>query len=101
MRITIEIPDTIAGSLAGAGLDPARAVLEAIAIEGYRTERLSEAAVRRLLGFETRDEANGFLKQHGAFLPYTMEDAERDTAVALEVARRHRAQRDETDLRAG
>jgi hypothetical protein len=61
MRITIEIPDTIAGSLAGAGRDPARAVLEAIAIEGYRTERLSEAAVRRLLGFETRDEANGFL----------------------------------------
>jgi hypothetical protein len=101
MQITIEIPDMIAGWLAGAGRDPARALLEAFALEGYRRQDLGESAVRRLLGFETREEAHGFLKQHGAFLPYTVEDAERDTAVALEVARRYRAQRDETDLRAG
>ncbi len=84
MQITIEIPDTIAGSLASPGHDPVRAVIEAIAIQEYRTERLSEA---RLLGFETREETHGFLKQHSAFLPYTVEEAERDTAVALEVAR--------------
>ena len=93
MRITIEIPDTIAGSLAGTGRDPARAVLEAIALEGYRAGRLSEAGVRRLLGFETHYEVDGFLYEHGAFIPYTMEDLERDTAVALEVALRARAER--------
>jgi len=42
MNITVEIPDTIAGDLAGEGRDPARAVLEAIALEGYRADRLSE-----------------------------------------------------------
>jgi hypothetical protein len=33
---------------------PARAALEALALEGYRSERLSEYDVRQLLGFETR-----------------------------------------------
>ncbi|SPF48848.1 conserved hypothetical protein [Candidatus Sulfopaludibacter sp. SbA4] len=94
MNITVEIPDTIAGDLAGEGRDPARAVLEAIALEGYRADRLSEYQVRQLLGFETRDEVDGFLKEHGAFMQYTMEDVERDTAVALDVALRARAERD-------
>jgi len=93
MTITINIPDNAAGDLAAAGKDPSRALLEAFALEGYRGGRLSEAAVRRLLGFETRYEVDGFLKEHGAFLPYTIEDVERDTAVALEVALRVRAER--------
>jgi hypothetical protein len=93
MNITVEIPDAIAGALAAPGQDPARAVLEAIAIEGYRRQILGESAVRRLLGFETRYEVHGFLKEHGAFMHFTMEDVERDTAVALEVALRARAER--------
>ena len=93
MNITVEIPDSAVGDLAIAGNDPPRALLEAFALEGYRAGRLSEAGVRRLLGFETRYEVDGFLKGHGASLPYTMEDVERDTAVALEVALRARAER--------
>jgi hypothetical protein len=93
MNITVEIPDAIAGALASEGRDPARALLEAFVLEGYRAEQLSEAAVRRLLGFETRDDTHGFLKQHCAFMHYTFEDAERDTAVALGVALRARAER--------
>jgi Uncharacterised protein family (UPF0175) len=50
--------------------------------------------VRGLLGFETRMEVHAFLKEHGVFMHYTMEDLERDPAVALGVARRHRAQLD-------
>jgi len=90
MTITVDIPDSAAAVLTAAGQDPARALLEAYALEGYRAGRLSEAAVRRLLGFETRYEVDGFLKEHGAFMHYTMEDVERDTAVALDVALRAR-----------
>jgi hypothetical protein len=88
MNITVEIPDSAAGDFAIAGKDPSRALLEAFALEGYRAGRLSEAGVRTLLGFETRYEVDGFLKEHSVFLPYTREDVERDTAVALEVALR-------------
>jgi hypothetical protein len=93
MNITVEIPDRAAGDLAVAGKYPSRALLESFALEGYRAGRLSEAGVRRLLGFETRYEVDGFLKEHGAFPAYTMDDVERDTAVALEVALRARAER--------
>jgi hypothetical protein len=93
MNISVEIPDAIARDLAGEGGDPARAVIEAIALEGYRAARLSEAGVRRLLEFETRYEVDDFLYAHGAFMPYTMEDLERDTAVALDAALRTRAER--------
>jgi Uncharacterised protein family (UPF0175) len=93
MNITVNIPDSATADLASAGPDPARALLEAFALDGYRAGRLSEAGVRRLLGFETRDEVDGFLKEHGAFMHYTMEEIEQDTAVALDVALRARAER--------
>jgi len=51
-----------------AGHDPARAGLEAIALKGCRRDRHTEYDVRELLGFETRMEVDGFLKEHGAFL---------------------------------
>jgi hypothetical protein len=53
MNITVNIPDNAAADLASAGQDPARALLEAYALEGYRRQVLGESAVRRLLGFET------------------------------------------------
>ena len=104
MTIAVEIPDELAGTLSTEGQDPARAVLEAVALEGYRTDRLSESDIRQLLGFETRMEVHGFLKEHGVFLHYTLEDLEHDTATARDAARRHKAaQRNEpvTGLRAG
>jgi hypothetical protein len=95
MDITVHIPDECAGALADSGQDPARALLEAYALEGYRRQVLGESAIRRLLGFETRMDVHAFLNEHGVAWPsLSMEDIERDTAVALEVARRHRAQSD-------
>lgn len=58
MHIAIDIPDTISGVIAPEQ-DPARATLEALALEGYRSRRLGESAVRRLLGFQTRMDALG------------------------------------------
>jgi len=90
MTITVEIPDVLACALSAEGKDPTRAVIEAMALEGYRTDRLTEADLKELLGFETRMEVHGFLKNHGAFMHYTAEDLDRDAAVALDAARRHR-----------
>jgi hypothetical protein len=56
MDVTLHIPDEITKQLGATGPDVARRATEAIALEGYRAERLSESAVRQMLGFETRME---------------------------------------------
>jgi hypothetical protein len=50
MQVTLTIPDELAAQLTAAGEHPARAALEALAVEGYRTRRLTEADVKRMLG---------------------------------------------------
>lgn len=52
--------------------------LEALALEGYRTERLSESEFRQMLGFETRMQVHAFLKEHGVYLNYSLADMDRD-----------------------
>jgi hypothetical protein len=89
MTITVEIPDVLAAVLSAEDRDPARAVIEAMALEGYRADRLTEADLKELLGFETRMEVHGFLKDHGAFMHYTAEHLDRDVAVAIDAPRRH------------
>ena len=39
-----------------------REVLEATALEGYRKGKLSQAQVRRMLGFQTDMQVDGFFK---------------------------------------
>ncbi|HWE51028.1 MAG TPA: UPF0175 family protein [Bryobacteraceae bacterium] len=86
MTLTVEIPDEVAGALTSSGQERLRAILEAIALEGYRAQRLSESAVRRLLGFSTRTQVHGFLKQHGVFSHHGLEDLEHDMREADRVA---------------
>lgn len=93
MTITVEIPEELTGQLIAAGMDPARAALEALALEGYRSERLTIAEIRRLLGFDTRMQVDAFLKEHGAFLQYTEDDLQHDREVASQVARRAQTER--------
>ena len=79
MRVTLEIPDDLARILAPQGQDPARATLEAVAIEGYRSGALTAYQVRRLLGFETRYELDEFLKTHNVWeQAYDLADLEQD-----------------------
>jgi hypothetical protein len=49
MQITLTIPDDLASQLIAAGKDPARSALEALAIEGYRTQSLTESDARQML----------------------------------------------------
>jgi hypothetical protein len=82
MQITLNIPDDLARQVASEGRDPARVALEALALEGYRTELLSESALRQMLGFETRIQVHAFLKQHGVYLHYDVSDLNEDQATA-------------------
>jgi Uncharacterised protein family (UPF0175) len=65
VEITVNIPDEFARQVTPEGSDPARVALEALALEGYRAERLSESAVRQMLGFEARMEVHAFLNSMG------------------------------------
>ena len=98
MQVTLTIPDTLAAQLIAAGKDRAQAALEALAVEGYRTQQLSEFQVRQMLGYETRMEVYALLKEHGAYLHYTLDDLETD-AKTSQYARTLRAQ--EAEQRAG
>jgi hypothetical protein len=51
MQVTLTIPDELAAQLIAAGKDPSRAALEALAVEGYRTQRLSENRLASLLDY--------------------------------------------------
>jgi predicted HTH domain antitoxin len=83
VQITLDIPDELAAQIVSAGGDISRTALEALAVEGFRTERLSESEIRQLLGFETRMEVHAFLKEHGAYLHYSVADLQRDHESAL------------------
>lgn len=78
MRITVDLPEDIAAHLAGQGENVSRAALEGLALEEYRARRLSTSQLRRLLGFDTRAQVHAFLKEHGVYLHYTLDDLEHD-----------------------
>ena len=80
MNVVLHIPDDFAEKLSAGG-DVERQALEALALEAYRTDRLTKAELRRLLGIGTRYELDGFLKAHDVYEPYTVEDLERERAT--------------------
>jgi predicted HTH domain antitoxin len=82
MQVTLTIPDELAAELIAAGREPARAALEALAIEGYRSQRLSEAEVKRMLGYGTRMQVHALLAEHGVDLNYTVEHAQQEIAAS-------------------
>jgi hypothetical protein len=78
MNLTVEIPDDLVRSLSAAGGDLARRALEAFALEEYKNGHLTEDGLRRLLGFGTRYQLDGFLKAHDVWVEYTIEDFRRE-----------------------
>ena len=76
--MTVQIPDDIASRMTEAGGDLSRLALEGLALEEYKHGNITDPELRRLLGFATRYELDGFLKSHGVYAEYTMEDLERE-----------------------
>ena len=81
MDLTVTLPDDLAVRLSAGGADLERRALEALAAEGFRAGQLTKPDLRRLLGFETGHEIDGFLKEHEVFEPYTLADLERERRV--------------------
>jgi hypothetical protein len=78
VNVTLPIPDDLAHRLSAGGGDLARRVLEAFAAEEYRAGRLTRPEMRRLLGFTTRAELDGFFKARGIDEAMTLAEFERD-----------------------
>jgi hypothetical protein len=78
MKLTIEIPDDIGIRLSESGGDLSRRALEAFALAEFRAGRVDERDLLRILGFGTRWRLDGFLKSHGIYDDYTLEDFERE-----------------------
>lgn len=86
-KITVELPDDVARRP-----DPGRAALEALAIEGYRSEALTHHEASQLLGL-SRFEFDGFLKSRNIYdHAYDIDDFEQDlkTLTQLEASGRLR-----------
>ncbi len=77
MQITIDIPDELAEQLIKSDRPISRHILEALTVEAYKTERITSAEVGRILGL-SRWQVDAFLKQHQAYLHYSIEDLEQD-----------------------
>lgn len=88
MEVQITLPDDIAASLQSLG-DIPRRMLESLAIEGTQAGKLTVYQVQRMLGFQTRFEVDGFLKERGVYFDYSPEELrhELETVQMLKEAR--------------
>jgi hypothetical protein len=75
MQLTLEIPDDLVSALRAAhGDNLPRAAIEQLAVEGYRSGKLSRFQVQQLLGFDNRWDAEAWLGKKGLNLNYSAED---------------------------
>jgi predicted HTH domain antitoxin len=81
MTVAVDIPDDLERRLRDGWADMPRKVLEAVAVEAYRSGALTGAEVQRLLGLESRWDLEAFLKQAGVVLDYDQADLARDLEV--------------------
>lgn len=94
VRITVDIPDDIVRHLAAQGRDPSRAAIEALAIDAYRTNRLSTLQLRTLLSIPSTYELDAFLKAHGVALEYSIDDFEREGDTSARLLRKRQDARE-------
>ncbi len=81
MNVVVEIPDQIIRQFGVDSETMPRKMLEALALEGYRSEKLTAFQVGEMLGLETPMQVDEFLKKHGAFIEYTEQEIERQREV--------------------
>jgi len=83
MQVTFDLPEELIRYLGNDLQALSRAALEALVLEGVRSDALSTAQARRILRIRTRQQMDLFLKTHGIDLPLTVEQVRRDSEVAL------------------
>ncbi len=85
MDIHLDVPEDVARRFAGEPGGITRVAIEALAVEGVRSGKLTVRQAREMLGIRSRYEMDGFLKAHGVPLPTTLEQivADSETAIAF------------------
>jgi hypothetical protein len=84
MQFTVDIPDDLARRVIAAGGDVSRQALEAFALEELRSGRITEPELAQALGLG-RLHLDGFLKAHGVYQEYTLEDFEAERTALKEI----------------
>ena len=84
MEVTFQIPDDVAPRLTEGGGDISRVALESVALEALRAGRISEVQLCEMLGL-ARIQMDGFLKSHGVYEEYTLEDFEEERRALREL----------------
>jgi predicted HTH domain antitoxin len=90
VEITVQLPNDLTQHP-----DPAREAVEALAIAGYRSGKLTAFQARLLLGFQSRFEFDAFLKARNIYdHAYSVEDLAEDieTLRKLEASQEDRGQ---------
>jgi hypothetical protein len=82
-QLILNLPDELFAALSRSDQELSRAALEALALEAYRERKLTTAQLRRILGFQTRYELDGFLKEHEVWLDYTQRERETHHRLGL------------------
>lgn len=80
MILTVEIPENAMPALRESYEEMSRALLEGLAVEGYRSGRLSSHTVGQMLGHESRWQTQDFLAEHEAWPAQTVEEFEKELA---------------------
>ena len=85
MDVHLDVPEEVARRFAAEPGGITRVAIEALAIEGVRSGKLTIRQAREMLGIRSRYEMDGFLKAHGVPLQTTLEQvvADSETAIAF------------------
>jgi hypothetical protein len=93
VKIWLDLPDAAIAQLAEEGRDLSRTALEALAIDAYRTNRITAHQLCTLLAIPSHYELDAFLKQHGVPLEYSIDDFEREGATSAQLWEKRQAER--------
>jgi len=85
MQLTLQLSDDLAAQLGGEAVhaELERRALEAFAFEELRAGRITELQLRKMLGL-ARIGLDGFLKSHGVYQDYSLEDFEQERQALKE-----------------
>jgi hypothetical protein len=87
MQVHLDVPEEVARQFVAEPGGITRVALEALAIEGVRSGKLTVYQARQMLGISSRYEMDGFLKKHGVLLPISIDDVIRDSNTATSFAK--------------
>ena len=78
MNVLIVVPDDVVHRLKTRWNDFSRSTLEALAVEAYKADVITETEVQRMLNLDSRWEVDEFLKRAHAYIDYTEVDLQQD-----------------------